>query len=143
MANTLIDEQLLDSIPIDLIRPLLVLSIRAAHLHTIEDCRKLLKDVRKLSKRCSDAGGESLYYVHLYNVAAQRLHVLLAVQRKVRKMDPTAKAEDINISRWRVDVSTKGQYSSWFVSFKRGGLDQRRMEEYIRTVITEASDDWL
>ena len=143
MAKTLVDEQLLDSIPDDLIRPLLVLSIRAAHLDTIEDCRKLLKDVRKISKRCSDAGGESLYYVHLYNIAAQRLDVLLAVQRKVRQTDPSAKAEYINISRWSVAVSTKGQYRSWFVSFKRGGLDKRRMEEYIRTVITEASDDWL
>ena len=143
MAKVTIDETILETIPEHLIRPLLVLSIRAANLHTVDECRNLINDVRKIANECSRAGGESLYYVKLLNAAEQRLQALPAVQRKMRKTDPTASVAVIDISRWSVYGYANGRDQQWFVSYKRGGLDRHTMEESIRTVISEGDFDYV
>lgn len=139
----LIDESVLDGIPDELIRPLLAISIRATELHTIEDFEQLFKDIEKISRRCSDAGGQSLYYILVKNAAVRRLNAALAAENWGKQTDPTAKFGGIEISRWSVRVATSKEVRRLFVGYKPAGLDPDTMEEEIEFVITEASEDEL
>ena len=67
MPEPLVDESVLDDIPPELIRPLLAMSIRASHPHTIETYQALLDEMETLLYPCAKAGGESLYYVRVHN----------------------------------------------------------------------------
>lgn len=67
MKKPLVDESVLDGIPDELIRPLLAISIRASHPHTIPSYKQLLKEIRRLVGPCGGAGGESLYYIRVEN----------------------------------------------------------------------------
>lgn len=138
--KTLVDERILDGIPDGLVRPLLAISIRATRLNTIEDYKQLLKDIRKLSKPCHEAGGKSLYYVDVKNDVTRRLEALRAAQKWARKTDPAAEASDIGVNRWYVGVYSNDTYRGLLVAYERAGVDRRRMEEKIRLVVTEASE---
>ncbi len=139
--KTLIDESILDGIPDELIRPLLAISIRATRPNTIEDYKQLLKDIRKLIRPCSEAGGSSLYYIDVENAVEQRLAALLAAQKWARKTDTTAEAKYIGVNRWYVNIdSGNGDYRGLLVAYERTGFDGRRMKETGRYVITEASE---
>lgn len=139
--KTLVDERILDGIPDELIRPLLAISIRATRPNTIDDYKQLLKDIRKLVRSCSEAGGSSLYYIDVENAVEQRLAALLAAQKWARKTDTAAEAKHIGVNRWYVNIhSGNGDYRGLLVAYERAGLDRRRMEEKVRFVVTEASE---
>ena len=140
MNKTLVDEQILDGIPDELIRPLLAISIRATRLSTIDDHKKLLKDIQNLTEPCYEARGESGYYLHVKNMVERRMEALIAAQRKARKTDPSAEATDIDVNRWYVGIHSNSAYRGFLVSYERAGLDRRRMEERIRLVVTEAGE---
>src|SRR5262245_42908560 len=76
MRKPLVDESILDGIPDNLIRPLLAISIRATHAQTIEECKQLLKEIKKLIIPCGGAGGESLYYIDVRNIVSRRMYAL-------------------------------------------------------------------
>lgn len=141
MTNKIsIDESILDGIPDELIRPLLAISIRASRPHTIDGYKHLLKEIDKLTISCSEAGGESLYYIRVRNMVSQHMYAMLDAQKWVRKTDPAAKATSIAINRWSVDVFSQQQNRLLLVAYERAGIDQRRMEEKTRAVVTEASE---
>lgn len=138
-----IDETVLDSIPDVLIRPLLAISIRSTEINSLEDYEELLKDIEKISKACSDAGGQSLYYVNVKSAITQRLEAAQAAMDWVHQTDPSADFGGIEISRWNVHVYSDKNVRNLFVGYKPAGLDPTTMEEDIEFVITEAGKDEL
>jgi hypothetical protein len=136
----LIDEQVLEGIPEELIRPLLAMCIRALQPHTAESYKQLLKETRRLGRACSAAGGQSLFYIDLENIITRRMYPMLDAQTWARKTDPTAEATSIEVDRWIVDVHSSGTNRALLVTYERAGIDRRTLEERARVIVTEASD---
>lgn len=139
MKKPLVDESVLDGIPDELIRPLLAISIRAFRPHTINGYKQLLKEIRRLVRPCHEAGGESLFYIDIENMVNRRMQAMLDAQEWARKSDPVAEVTDIEINRWYVNIHSNGQNRALLVAYERAGVD-RRLEEKVRAVVTEASD---
>src|SRR5215213_10168258 len=123
MKSPLIDEQVLDGIPDELIRPLLAMSIRTFRPHTIESYKKLLKDARKLRQKCLELGGQSGYYLDLENMVNERMQAMTHAQAWARKADSEAEATSIDINRWRVNVHSNGHNRALLVAYERAGMD--------------------
>ena len=138
MAKSLIDESILNGIPDELIRPLLAISIRASRPHTIASYKQLLKDIRRLSRLCGTAGGESLYYVDVQTNVEQAIQAMLDAQAWARKTDPIAEATSIYSDRWAVNVHSNGQNRELHVEYKPSGLTLNGVR--LRTVVTEVKD---
>jgi hypothetical protein len=139
----LIDEQVLEGIPEELVRPLLAMCIRALQPHTVESYKQLLKETRRLGRACGEAGGQSLFYIDLEDLVSRRMYPMLDAQTWARKTDPTAEATSIEIERWIVNVQSSGTNRALLVTYKRAGVDRRTLEERARVIVTEADDDDL
>lgn len=138
MKKPLVDERVLEGIPEELIRPLLAMSIRIFQPHTVESYKQLLKEIRQLAKPCGEAGGESLFYIDLKNMAERQMRAMLDAQTWVRKTDSTAEATSLEINRWYVNVHSTGYNRALLVAYERAGLDVNGVR--VRAVVTEATD---
>ena len=136
----LIDEQVLEGIPEELIRPLLAMCIRTLQLHTVESYKQLLKETRRLGRACGETGGQSLFYIDLEDLVTRRMYPMLEAQTWARKTNPAAEAASIEIDRWIVDVHSSGTNRALLVSYERVGIDRRTLEERARVIVTEAGD---
>lgn len=140
--KTLVDEIILEGIPEELIRPLLAISIRASRPQTIDGYKQLLKEIRKLTIPCGEAGGESLYYIRVRNLVSERMQAMLDAQTWARKKDPTAEAVSVDTNRWRVEIHSREQERNYslLVALERAGVDYNRGEEKVRAAVTEATE---
>jgi hypothetical protein len=138
--KSLIDEQILDGIPEELIRPLLAMCMHALQPHTIESYKQLLKETRRLGRACGEAGGQGLFYIDLENSVNWRMYAMLDAQTWARKTDPDAEATDIEVNRWLVNVHSSGANRALLVAYERAGIDRRTLEERARAIVIEASD---
>jgi len=113
----LINEDVLKGIPEHLIRPLLAFSIRAAQINTLDDCALLLKEARRLGHACREASGNSLYFITIENMINQKMYALQDVEKSVKKSDESARAVNIEVDQWRVNVYQSGQNKDFTVCY--------------------------
>lgn len=141
MPEPLVDESVLDDIPPELIRPLLAISIRASRPHTIETYQALLDEMEALLYPCAKAGGESLYYVRIRSRILQSMRAMIDAQTWGRQTDSELKATFVAPHRWMVILSKEGYEQDVLVNYVRDGVDRERMEEKLRPVVVEATED--
>ena len=141
MNQPLVDESVLDDIPSELIRPLLAISIRATHPHTIETYQALLDEMEALLYPCAKAGGESVYYVRVRNQILQSMRAMIDAQTWGQQRDPALEASFVTHHRWMVTLSKAGYHQDVLIHYVRDGVDRERMEEKLRPVVVEATED--
>ena len=69
------------------------------------------------------------------------MRVMLDAQTWGRQTDPELEATFVAPHRWMVTLSKEGYEQDVLVNYVRDGVDRERMEEKLRPVVVEATED--
>jgi hypothetical protein len=131
----LLDEEILDDIPDELIRPLLALCLRALKPNTIESYKQVLKEGRRLGRACRVTPSARLAYHLPETRVVVRLHRMQEAQAWAQKIDPDAEVTSILVNRWYVNTIIHGEQRPLLVEHHLIRPDR------LRTLVTEADVD--
>ncbi|HEU5015991.1 MAG TPA: hypothetical protein VFT66_25935 [Roseiflexaceae bacterium] len=135
-----IDEQILENVPDELIRPLLALCMRALRENSIPEYRKLIRELNALREACTGLE-EQLLWARLDAKIYLQMHAMLEAEKWAKKHGHTAKAISVYVNRWYVQMVVDGENKEYVISYADDGIDKRRMEQKRKAVVQEAIGD--
>jgi hypothetical protein len=135
-----VDQQILEQIPDELVRPLLALCMRTLRYNSVDTYQQLIHELDALREVCTGLD-EQLLWSRLNSMIQLRLIAMLNVQQWAQERGHSAEPAGVYINRWYIDMIVDGKNKGYLVSYADDGVDEERMERKSKAVVIEATED--
>ena len=134
-----LNEQILENVSPELIRPLLALCMRTLQPNSTGTYEQLIQEIQSVSRVCHNLE-EELLCTRLKGMAHVRMQAMRDAQEWVEKQGDEADSIDVHVNRWYVEMLVNGENRAYVVSYVDDGVDRQRMERKVKALVVEATE---
>jgi hypothetical protein len=138
--SPIINQEILNSVPDELIRPLLALCMRTLQYNSRETYEDILEELNAI-QTSNEIQAVQFLRGRLRSAVQLRICAMQDVQQWLRANGQDAEPTEVYVNRWYVGMLVDGQRKGYLVSHAPDGIDQEAMEEKSRAVVLEATQD--
>ena len=137
---SIINQEVLDHVPDELIRPLLALCMRTLRYNSLETYGQVLQELSAI--HISNESEEVQFLRGRLRSAIQlRMRAMQDAQQWLQAEGHDAEPTEVYVNRWYVGMLVDSQRKGYLVAYEADGIDQEAMEEKARAVVLEATKD--
>jgi hypothetical protein len=138
--SPIINQEILNSVPDELIRPLLALCMRTLQYNSRETYEDILEELNAI-QTSNEIQEVQFLRGRLRSAVQLRICAMQDVQQWLRAKGQDAEPTEVYVNRWYVGMLVDGQRKGYLVSHEPDSIDQEAMEEKSRAVVLEATQD--